>query len=184
MSLLHVLRSPDRWSSLETCSATRAKSMAPKSRASHRTATKKTKQALAHPCLEAQSSVCCGEAGGTWRTTAMTDGILLPGWDCACGGFNGSGKEELQTCRFCGISKPSDLDLSFRRLKKTYDQTNVNLTSVQERCTELVLENRDLRSTARKAIALLERWYATNAHMGQTLHSETEDLLKNTRGTK
>jgi hypothetical protein len=37
----------------------------------------------------------------------MTDGILLPGWDCAqCRAFNGTAKEDLQTCRCCGAPRP------------------------------------------------------------------------------
>lgn len=85
----------------------------------------------------------------------MTDGILLPGWDCSnpvCGVFNGSGKTELTHCRCCGVPRPSDLDLAFKRLQKTHEQAIANLSSVQARCTELVLENRRLKGQARERI--------------------------------
>lgn len=32
-------------------------------------------------------------------------GLLLPGWTCACGVFNGSMKS-LKECRCCGVEKP------------------------------------------------------------------------------
>jgi hypothetical protein len=85
----------------------------------------------------------------------MTDGILLPGWDCpnsTCGVFNGTVKEDLKVCRCCATPRPSDLDLAFKRLQKTHEQALSNLTSVQERCTELVMENRRLRGQAHERI--------------------------------
>ena len=36
---------------------------------------------------------------GTWRAPA---GIVLPGWTCPCGVFNGHGKEPIAECRHCG----------------------------------------------------------------------------------
>ncbi|MDE2022227.1 MAG: hypothetical protein KGI71_04955 [Patescibacteria group bacterium] len=34
-------------------------------------------------------------------------GILLPGWTCSCGCFNGSAKELRSTCRTCGAARPT-----------------------------------------------------------------------------
>jgi hypothetical protein len=73
---------------------------------------------------------------------------ILPHWICpnpACGAFNGDAKTKLTHCRCCDTPRPSDLDVAFRRLQKTHEQALSNLTSVQERCTELVLENRELK---------------------------------------
>lgn len=33
-------------------------------------------------------------------------GILLPGWWCACGAFNGEEKEARATCRACDGARP------------------------------------------------------------------------------
>ena len=33
---------------------------------------------------------------------AMNSGILLLGWHCRCGCFNGTAKEFLRECRACG----------------------------------------------------------------------------------
>jgi hypothetical protein len=75
------------------------------------------------------------------------DGILLPGWDCpSCQVFNGEAKEPLECCRHCATPKPSNLDQAFAALQKTHKQALANLTEVQTRCTELVLENRALRT--------------------------------------
>lgn len=34
-------------------------------------------------------------------------GILLPGWTCSCGVFNGSAKQLLTHCRTCGKERPT-----------------------------------------------------------------------------
>jgi len=36
-------------------------------------------------------------------------GILLPGWTCSCGTFNGAAKERLERCRSCDATKPVEL---------------------------------------------------------------------------
>lgn len=44
----------------------------------------------------------CGslrDVHGNWRAPRA---VVLPGWTCACGTFNGSGKELLDACRHCG----------------------------------------------------------------------------------
>jgi hypothetical protein len=43
-----------------------------------------------------------GIPAGTWRAPA---GVVLPGWTCACGGFNGCLKEWLSECRGCGLPR-------------------------------------------------------------------------------
>lgn len=35
------------------------------------------------------------------------DGILLPGWDCKCGAFNGCAREQRTECRSCGAKRPA-----------------------------------------------------------------------------
>jgi hypothetical protein len=34
-------------------------------------------------------------------------GIVLPGWTCSCGGFNGSEIELHEACRGCGKPRPT-----------------------------------------------------------------------------
>lgn len=43
----------------------------------------------------------CGSLrrGGAWTAPSC---IVLPGWTCPCGAFNGSAKELLPECRGCG----------------------------------------------------------------------------------
>lgn len=43
-----------------------------------------------------------GAAAGVWRSP---DGLVLPGWTCRCGIFNGSSKELLTECRSCGTPR-------------------------------------------------------------------------------
>lgn len=96
----------------------------------------------------------------------MTDD-LLPHWDCpnpACGAFNGLVKEDTKICRCCGAPRPSDLDLAFKRLQKTYEQANANLTTVQERCTELVTENRELKARLAGTRERLRAAFVSMAH--------------------
>jgi hypothetical protein len=82
---------------------------------------------------------------------AQCSGILLPGFDCSnpdCRAFNGTAKEERATCRCCGTPRPINLEKTMLE----------NLTSVQARCTELLLENRELklqRDVARGEINML-----------------------------
>jgi hypothetical protein len=76
----------------------------------------------------------------------VTHGILLPGWDCpSCRCFNGSAKEILTECRSCGWPKPPDPTPETDRLRAELKTVYENLTYVQTRCTELLLENRDLK---------------------------------------
>jgi hypothetical protein len=87
----------------------------------------------------------------------MTQGILLPGWDCpSCLVFNGAAKEDLQACRSCATPKPSSLDQAFKALQDTHKQALENLTSVQARCTELVLENRALKDKLEALMASIK----------------------------
>lgn len=76
------------------------------------------------------------------------NGILLPGWDCPnqeCRAFNGCARFELDMCRCCGTARqsaePNEIDRVRAELKTVYE----NLTSVQERCASLLLENRQLK---------------------------------------
>jgi hypothetical protein len=46
-----------------------------------------------------------GEHGAPACTWRAPTGIVLPGWMCACGVFNGSLKELLATCRLCGTPR-------------------------------------------------------------------------------
>jgi hypothetical protein len=108
------------------------------------------------------------------ETAMIDDGILIPGWDCSnpdCRVFNGSAKEELQTCRCCGAPRPEQcvIDLSPGTRSKAYQRfvkshldhpetgqhlraVYDNLTSVQERCSELLLENRKYKDALREII--------------------------------
>jgi len=43
-----------------------------------------------------------GAQACAWRAPS---GVVLPGWTCSCGGFNGSVKELLPACRGCGLPR-------------------------------------------------------------------------------
>jgi hypothetical protein len=79
------------------------------------------------------------------------NGILLPGFDCSnpsCRGWTGLAKENHKVCRFCGAPRPINLEKTMLE----------NLTHVQARCTELLLENRELKqriAVAEKTIEML-----------------------------
>lgn len=95
----------------------------------------------------------------------MTD--TLPHWDCPnpdCRAFNGTAKVDHVTCRCCGTPRPFDIERTMLE----------NLTSVQTRCTELKLENRELRT-------LLVRWYMDRDApiIGASgLYGDTDKLLR------
>ena len=132
------------------------------------------------------------------RDATQTEGILLPGFDCpACGMFTGTAKVDHVTCRCCGAPRPDDAPWGRRfdgtpmpkqewavhqNLEHTIEANIVfherykamlaTLTSTQERCTELKLENRELRAL------LLEWWSAGLNDRVYVLAEETRSLLK------
>ena len=116
----------------------------------------------------------------TANASMIDDGILLPGWDChICGMFTGTAREDHKVCRCCGTPRQDDgarayvrsvkehLDhpVTGQHLRAVYD----NLTSTQERCTELLFENRDLK-------AMLRRWLSERSQIA--LPEETKALLE------
>ena len=56
----------------------------------------------------AKAILQCGVHGAQIASLQMSQprGITLRGWDCACGIFNSSEKEELTACRSCGLARP------------------------------------------------------------------------------
>lgn len=92
---------------------------------------------------------------------------MLPGFTCVCGIFNGFEKEVRTICRSCGIPAPKlslaeELDIDFKRLEQNHRQALANLTSVQERCTALLNENRALKA---RLAGSRERLYAAFSDM-------------------
>ena len=56
----------------------------------------------------AKAILQCGVHGAQIASLQMSQprGITLRGWECACGIFNSSEKEELKSCRSCGLARP------------------------------------------------------------------------------
>jgi hypothetical protein len=42
-------------------------------------------------------------AADRYAEACANPGLVLPGWTCVCGVFNGAGKEVLVSCRSCGV---------------------------------------------------------------------------------
>ena len=45
---------------------------------------------------------CCARATRCEAHAKAPEGILLPGWRCSCGIFNGEAKDRVTACRACG----------------------------------------------------------------------------------
>ena len=69
-----------------------------------------------HGVVEGRQHLLCTGLPGTPRECVSgthdakvaldyTPGLLLPGWHCPCGCFNGAAKEWLTHCRACGAER-------------------------------------------------------------------------------
>lgn len=102
--------------------------------------------------------------GKTANASRIDDGILLPGFDCTnpeCRGWTGTAKEDHKVCRFCGTPRQEDGARQYVRSVKEHLDHPVtgqhlravyeNLEHVQERCSVLLLENRNLKAQLKVA---------------------------------